>query len=87
MQKQKMYQKMGGESLEDDVATILNELQASLNNVIDELAMMFAKRFESFFVYYHIYYYFFIFYYYLFFIYLFYILFLSYILLFLIYKI
>lgn len=41
---QKMYQKMGGESLEEDVATILNELQGSLNTVLDELAQKFAKR-------------------------------------------
>lgn len=39
-----MYEKMGGEKLEEDVATILNELQASLNTVLDELAHKFAKR-------------------------------------------
>ncbi|KAL7642692.1 UNVERIFIED_CONTAM: hypothetical protein RMT77_007257 [Armadillidium vulgare] len=43
---QKMYQKMGGESLEEDVATILNELQGSLNLVLDDLAQKFAKSLE-----------------------------------------
>ena len=37
------------ENLEEDVATILNELQDSLNTVLDELAMKFAKRLEYFF--------------------------------------
>lgn len=41
---QKMYQKMGGDSLEEDVATILNELQGTLNTVLDELALSFGKR-------------------------------------------
>ena len=41
---QKMFQKMGGENLEEDVATILNDLQGSLNTVLDELAVQFAKR-------------------------------------------
>lgn len=44
VQLEKMYEKMGGEKLEEDVATILNELQASLNTVLDELAHKFAKR-------------------------------------------
>lgn len=44
VQLQKMYEKMGGEKLEEDVATILNELQGSLNTVLDELAHKFAKR-------------------------------------------
>ena len=39
-----MYQMMGGKSLEDDVATILNDLQQSLNNVLEELAQIFGKR-------------------------------------------
>ncbi|KAF2363047.1 Mammalian uncoordinated3 subgroup domain 2 [Trinorchestia longiramus] len=43
---QKMYQMMGGKSLEDDVATILNDLQASLNNVLEELAQIFGKSLE-----------------------------------------
>ena len=44
VQLEKMYEKMGGEKLEEDVATILNELQGSLNLVLDELAHKFAKR-------------------------------------------
>lgn len=44
VQLEKMYEKMGGEKLEEDVATILNELQGSLNTVLDELAHKFAKR-------------------------------------------
>lgn len=44
VQLEKMYEKMGGEKLEEDVATILNELQGSLNTVLDELAHRFAKR-------------------------------------------
>lgn len=47
VQLEKMYEKMGGEKLEEDVATILNELQASLNTVLDELAHKFAKRWET----------------------------------------
>ena len=35
---------MGGSKLEEDAANILKELQQSLNNVLDELATMFAKR-------------------------------------------
>ncbi|XP_037781415.1 protein unc-13 homolog B-like isoform X13 [Penaeus monodon] len=46
VQLEKMYEKMGGEKLEEDVATILNELQASLNTVLDELAHKFAKSLE-----------------------------------------
>ncbi|KAK3859186.1 hypothetical protein Pcinc_034680 [Petrolisthes cinctipes] len=47
VQLEKMYEKMGGEKLEEDVATILNELQASLNTVLDELAHKFAKSLED----------------------------------------
>ncbi|XP_076049054.1 unc-13 isoform X1 [Oratosquilla oratoria] len=46
VQLEKMYEKMGGEALEEDVATILNELQGSLNTVLDDLAQMFAKSLE-----------------------------------------
>ncbi|KAK8376834.1 hypothetical protein O3P69_010040 [Scylla paramamosain] len=47
VQLEKMYEKMGGEKLEEDVATILNELQGSLNTVLDELAHRFAKSLED----------------------------------------
>ncbi|CAL4060144.1 unnamed protein product [Meganyctiphanes norvegica] len=46
VQLEKMYEKMGGEKLEGDVATILNELQQTLNTVLDELAQQFAKSLE-----------------------------------------
>ena len=41
---EKMYNQMGGESLEEGAANILKELQQSLNAVLDDLAQMFAKR-------------------------------------------
>ncbi|KAG0726286.1 Protein unc-13 A [Chionoecetes opilio] len=47
VQLEKMYEKMGGEKLEEDVATILNELQGSLNTVLDELAHKFAKSLDD----------------------------------------
>ncbi|KAK8738835.1 hypothetical protein OTU49_003700 [Cherax quadricarinatus] len=46
VQLEKMYEKMGGGNLEEDVATILNELQGTLNTVLDELAHKFAKSLE-----------------------------------------
>lgn len=42
---EKMYNQMGGESLEEGAANILKELQQSLNAVLDDLAQMFAKRY------------------------------------------
>ncbi|XP_042207651.1 protein unc-13 homolog A-like isoform X8 [Homarus americanus] len=47
VQLEKMYEKMGGGNLEEDVATILNELQGTLNTVLDELAHKFAKSLEG----------------------------------------
>lgn len=46
VQLEKLFEQMGGSKLEEDAANILNELQQSLNNVLDELATMFAKRYK-----------------------------------------
>ena len=45
VQLEKLFEQMGGGKLEEDAANILKELQQTLNNVLDELATMFAKRF------------------------------------------
>lgn len=47
VQLEKLFEQMGGSKLEEDAANILNELQQSLNNVLDELATMFAKRYKG----------------------------------------
>jgi len=47
VQLEKLFEQMGGGKLEEDAANILKELQQTLNNVLDELATMFAKRFAS----------------------------------------
>lgn len=44
VQLEKMFEAMGGTNLERDAADILNNLQASLNSTLDELASMFANR-------------------------------------------
>lgn len=44
VQLEKMFEAMGGTNLERDAADILNNLQASLNSTLDELAFMFANR-------------------------------------------
>lgn len=46
VQLEKMFESMGGEKLEEDAATILKELQQSLNGTLDELAMQFATSLE-----------------------------------------
>lgn len=50
VQLQKMFESMGGEKLEQDAASILNDLQANLNGALDELAVQFAKRFVLFII-------------------------------------
>lgn len=47
VQLEKMFEAMGGSKLERDAADILNDLQASLNSTLDELASMFAIRYIS----------------------------------------
>ena len=37
-------QSMGGKELEEDAASILNQLQSTLNGVLDQLAHKFAER-------------------------------------------
>ena len=44
IQLEKTYVAMGGNSLEQDAAQPLNELQSHLNVVLDELAHVFAVR-------------------------------------------
>lgn len=46
IQLEKMFESMGGEKLEDDAANILKDLQQQLNNILDELALQFANRFD-----------------------------------------
>ncbi|CAG9566246.1 unnamed protein product [Danaus chrysippus] len=47
VQLEKMFEAMGGTNLERDAADILNDLQASLNSTLDELASMFANSLET----------------------------------------
>lgn len=45
VQLEKMFESMGGNKLEEDAANILNELQQQLAAAMDELAVLFAKRY------------------------------------------
>ena len=44
IQLEKTYHAMGGKDLEEDAASVLNQLQSKLNLVLDELARIFATR-------------------------------------------
>ena len=44
VQLEKTYQAMGGQELEEDAASILNQMQTRLNGVLDNLARVFATR-------------------------------------------
>ena len=44
VQLENLYQDMGGQELEEDAASILNEMQTRLNAVLDSLAGVFATR-------------------------------------------
>lgn len=47
VQLEKMFEAMGGEKLEEDATNILKELQQSLNNTLDDLAVQFANSLEN----------------------------------------
>ena len=44
VQLEKTYQAMGGQELEEDAASILNQMQTRLNGVLDNLARVFGTR-------------------------------------------
>ena len=46
IQLEKTYHAMGGQELEEDAASVLNQLQSRLNGVLDELANIFATSFN-----------------------------------------
>ena len=46
VQLEKTYQSMGGQELEEDAASILNQMQIRLNGVLDQLAKVFGTRYE-----------------------------------------
>ena len=45
VQLEKTYQAMGGKELEEDAASILNQMQTKLNGVLDTLSKLFAVRY------------------------------------------
>ncbi len=45
IQLEKTYHAMGGKDLDEEAASILNQLQSRLNQVLDELAKIFATRY------------------------------------------
>lgn len=47
VQLEKMFESMGGDKLEEDAANILKELQQNLNTALDDLASLFADRYEN----------------------------------------
>ena len=44
VQLEKTYQSMGGQELEEDAASILNQMQIRLNGVLDQLAKVLGTR-------------------------------------------
>ncbi len=46
IQLEKTYQSMGGQELEEETASVLNQLQSKLNKDLDELAHVFATSFK-----------------------------------------
>ncbi|KAL5281965.1 UNC13C family protein [Megaselia abdita] len=47
VQLEKIFESMGGDTLEEDVAVILKDLQQNLNSSLDDLAVLFAVSLES----------------------------------------
>ena len=51
VQLEKVFESMGGESLDPIAADILKKLQGSLNEVLDQLSQIFSKRYRWQFLY------------------------------------